>query len=98
MFLYLREAELGNYERLFPHTDLLACRSLPFKNHQGLTSDALLEYAWQRYLLPLADLRPLEREKQLERLINSSVNFDAILVAYFRALNYDYILRHRGDF
>lgn len=30
MFLYLREAELGNYEKLFPHADLFTCKKLPF--------------------------------------------------------------------
>lgn len=98
MFLYLREAELGHYERLFPHANILACKKLPFDNPQQFTSDSLLVYAWQRYLLPLAGLRPLEREKELEKLINSSANLDTILIAYLRKLNYDYILQHRSEY
>lgn len=98
MFLYLREAELGNYERLFPPADLLTCRNLPFSNPKKLKSESLLRYVWERFLEPLSKLSPIERERELERLFNTSANFDSILIAYFRALNYSYLLNHRAEF
>lgn len=98
MFLYLREADLSHFEKLFSHADIFACDNLPFSNPKKIDSDTLLQYAWQKFLFPLAELQPFEREKQLERLINSSKNLDAILVCYFRALNFNYLLQHKAEF
>ena len=80
MFLFLRQANLNDVESLFPNLDLFKCYEMPLNNRDNVSSERLLYYIWNKYLQPLANKTPIEREEPLQKLMNSSQNLDIIFV------------------
>jgi hypothetical protein len=97
LFYYFTETDLRDYGRLFPHAPVRDCRNLPFE-FDDFEVEPVIKYIWREYLLPLADLAPSQRRRELAKKLNASLLLDAFLIAYLRSLNHAYLTNHQSQF